>query len=126
MKLLAESKVHFAVRGGGHMPIAGYANTNDGVLIALTKLNARQLSQDKSRVSVGPGNRWEDVYKFLEPEGLVVVGGRVGVVGVPGLILGGGISFFSNQHGFASDNVVSFEVGLCSSVALPGCNSLQK
>jgi hypothetical protein len=29
---------------------------------------------------------------------------------VPGLILGGGISFFSNKHGWACDNVESYEV----------------
>jgi FAD/FMN-containing dehydrogenase len=98
------------VRGGGHMPIPGYANTIGGVLIALTDLNTIQLSADKSSVSVGPGRRWEEVYAYLEPSGLVVLGGRVGIVGVPGLLLGGGISFYSNQHGFASDNVIAYEV----------------
>lgn len=100
----------FAVRGGGHMPIPGYANIIGGVLIGLTDLNQVQLSTDKSYVSVGPGRRWEEVYGYLEPYGLVTLGGRVGIVGVPGLLLGGGISFYSNQHGFASDNVIAFEV----------------
>lgn len=104
----------FAVRGGGHMPIPGYANTIGGVLIGLTDLNQVQLSKDKSYVSVGPGRRWEEVYGYLEPYGLVTLGGRVGIVGVPGLLLGGGISFYSNQHGFASDNVIAFEVVLAS------------
>jgi hypothetical protein len=31
-------------------------------------------------------------------------------VGVPGLVLGGGISFFSNKRGWACDNVASYEV----------------
>jgi hypothetical protein len=31
-------------------------------------------------------------------------------VGIPGLILGGGISFFSNKRGWACDNVASYEV----------------
>jgi FAD/FMN-containing dehydrogenase len=92
------------------MPIPGYANTIGGVLIGLTDLNEIQLSSDKSYVSVGPGRRWEEVYAYLEPYGLVALGGRVGIVGVPGLLLGGGISFYSNQHGFASDNVVAYEV----------------
>jgi FAD/FMN-containing dehydrogenase len=92
------------------MPIPGYAGTNDGVLVALTKLNGLTLSRDKSVLSVGPGRTWGEVYTFLEPHGLIAVGGRVGAVGVPGLILGGGISFYSSQHGFASDNVIAFEV----------------
>jgi FAD/FMN-containing dehydrogenase len=108
----------FAVRGGGHMPIPGYANTDGGVLIGLTNLNQSQLSKDKSIVSVGPGLRWEQVYEYLEPYGLVTLGGRVGLVGVPGLLLGGGISFYSNQHGFAADNVVAFEV-CCESLFCP-------
>lgn len=31
-------------------------------------------------------------------------------VGVSGLVLGGGISFFSNERGWACDNVASYEV----------------
>lgn len=92
------------------MPIPGYADINGGVMIALTNLNQVTLSSDKSIVSVGPGRRWEEVYGVLEPSGLIVLGGRVGLVGVPGLLLGGGISFYSNQYGFASDNVVAYEV----------------
>jgi FAD/FMN-containing dehydrogenase len=108
--ILSGLKATFAVRGGGHMPIPGYANTIGGVLIGLTDLNEIQLSADKSYVSVGPGRRWEEVYGYLEPQGLVALGGRVGIVGVPGLLLGGGISFYSNQYGFASDNVIAYEV----------------
>lgn len=92
------------------MPIPGYANIDGGILVGLTDLNQIKLSSDKSYVSVGPGRRWEEVYDFLEPYGLVALGGREGIVGVPGLLLGGGISFYSNQYGFASDNVIAFEV----------------
>jgi FAD/FMN-containing dehydrogenase len=108
--ILAGLGATFAVRGGGHMPIPGYANTDGGVLIGLTDLNEIQLSADQSYVSVGSGRLWEDVYFYLEQYGLIALGGRVGNVGVPGLILGGGISFYSNQYGFASDNVIAFEV----------------
>jgi FAD/FMN-containing dehydrogenase len=101
----------FAVRGGGHMPLIG-SNSIDapGILLSMTKLKTIVLSEDKTVASIGPGNRWLNVYEYLEPHGLVVVGGRVGQVGVSGLLLGGGISFYSNQYGFASDNVVKYEV----------------
>jgi len=47
-------------------------------------------------------------------------------VGVSGLILGGGISFFSNKYGWACDNVASYEVVTASGViinATPGSYS---
>ncbi|KAH8657883.1 FAD binding domain-containing protein [Xylariales sp. PMI_506] len=105
----------FAVRGGGHMPIPG-ANSIDssGFLISTSNLTTLALSSDNSTVSVGPGNRWINVYDYLEPFGLCAVGGRIGDVGVPGYILGGGISFYSSEYGFGADNVVQFQVVLAS------------
>lgn len=93
------------------MPIANAANINSsGVLLSTFGLSQLQLSKDHSTVNVGPGNRWVDVYKYTEPYGLSTVGGRLGIVGVPGYIIGGGVSFFSNEYGWASANVVSFTV----------------
>lgn len=93
------------------MPIPGYNGIdNTGVLLSSSNLTALALSLDRSTVSVGPGNRWGDVYSYLAPSNLTVVGGRVGRVGVPGLLLGGGISFYSSQYGFASDNVKRYQV----------------
>ncbi|OJD11418.1 hypothetical protein AJ78_07814 [Emergomyces pasteurianus Ep9510] len=112
VEILAASDVKFTVRGGGHMPIPGYGNVDGGVLIVFTSMKQLQLSRDKSFVSVGPGNRWAEVYEYLEPHGLVALGGRLGSVGVPGFLLGGGISFYSNQYGFAANNVVAYEVVL--------------
>lgn len=40
-------------------------------------------------MTVGPGLSWGDVYEQIVPEGLAVGGGRVSIVGVPGLVLGG-------------------------------------
>jgi len=39
-------------------------------------------------------------------------------VGVPGLILGGGISFFSNKLGWACDNVASYEIVTASGLVI--------
>ena len=43
---------------------------------------------------------------------MIVQGGRLAPIGVPGLLLGGGISFYGNQYGFACDSVINFEVVL--------------
>lgn len=94
------------------MPIPGYNGIDStGVLLSSSNLTSMALSSDKSVVSVSPGNRWGDVYSYLAPSKLAAVGGRIGHVGVSGLLLGGGISFYSSQHGFASDNVEKYQVG---------------
>ena len=107
----------FAVRSGGHMPVQGYNSIgSSGVLLSNSNLTTLALSDDKATVSVGAGHRWRDVYSYLEPYELAAVGGRIGNVGVSGLLLGGGISFHSNQYGFGADNVVGYEAVLSSGI----------
>ncbi|EUC47507.1 hypothetical protein COCMIDRAFT_89974 [Bipolaris oryzae ATCC 44560] len=114
---LTQSKL--AVRGGGHMPIPEYNGIGEsGVLVALSNMTRLALSSDQSVLSFGPGNRWRDVYAYLSPFGLAAVGGRVGHVGVAGLLLGGGISFFSSEYGFGSDNVVRYQCVLASGLII--------
>ncbi|KAJ0382843.1 hypothetical protein COL922a_011715 [Colletotrichum nupharicola] len=105
-----DTNTQFAIRGGGHMTIANAANINaPGVLVATSGLSNLVLSDDQSTIEVGAGNTWSDVYRFLEPYKLAVVGGRAGLVGVPGFLLGGGISFFSNEYGWAFANVIQYD-----------------
>lgn len=40
---------------------------------------------------------------------------ELGLVGVPGFLLGGGISFFGNEYGWASANVVQYDVSFMRS-----------
>ncbi|KAF4835756.1 putative FAD-linked oxidoreductase [Colletotrichum tropicale] len=102
----------FAVRGGGHTAIPG-ANSIDGdVLIAFSNMTRLELSAARSHVKLGPGLRWGEVYTALEPYDLTVVGGRVAPVGVSGLLLAGGIGFYSNKYGFSANTVSSYEVVL--------------
>ncbi|WYZ45126.1 hypothetical protein EsH8_VIII_000442 [Colletotrichum jinshuiense] len=114
---LTLSLTKFAVRSGGHMPVVGYNSIgSSGVLLSTSNLTTLALSSDKATVSVGAGLRWRDVYSYVQPSGLAVVGGRIGGVGVSGLLLGGGISFYSNQYGFAADNVVRYQAVLSSGI----------
>ncbi|OJD36055.1 fad binding domain-containing protein [Diplodia corticola] len=109
VKTLVRFNAPFAIKGGGHMAIVGAANIDSsGVLLSSSNLNQLELSEDKSSVAVGPGNKWGDVFDYLEPYGLAVVGGRMSIVGVPGLLLGGGISNFGNEHGWASSNIDAY------------------
>ncbi|KAF2279163.1 FAD-binding domain-containing protein [Westerdykella ornata] len=100
----------FAVRGGTHASFAGASSIEGGITLSMENLNQIKVSSDKKTVDVGPGNRWASTYQALENHGLAVVGGRMSPVGVPGLVLGGGFSFFSNKLGWACDNVAAFEV----------------
>lgn len=105
----------FAVKGGGHAAFKGASNIEDGVAVDLVNLNQITVRPDQKQTSVGPGNRWMDVYSKLEPMGLTVIGGRVSDIG-SGLILGGGISFLSARVGWACDNIDNYQV--CTSILL--------
>ena len=48
------------------------------------------LNEEEGTVEIGAGLTWAEVYAYLVPKGLNVVGGRVGGVGVGGFTLGGG------------------------------------
>ncbi|KAJ5654157.1 hypothetical protein N7490_001160 [Penicillium lividum] len=110
LKALVDADAEFAVRGGGHMGIRGSNNIDGGVLVVMSNLTTLQLSHDESIVSVGPAYRWIDVYNYLADYNLTVAGGRLGPVGVPGLLLAGGINFYGNQVGFACTTVINYEV----------------
>ncbi|KAJ8133562.1 hypothetical protein O1611_g56 [Lasiodiplodia mahajangana] len=96
----------FAIRTQGHAPAAGAANIQNVVTLDLTWLNKTSLSEDYSVASVGAGSAWVDVYRTLNPFNKTVNGGRNGAVGVGGVTLGGGISYYSPQVGWTCDTVV--------------------
>jgi len=82
--------------------------------MVMSNLTTLSLSSDKSILSMGPSHRWGEVYKFLADYDLTVPGGRLSPVGVPGLLLAGGVNFYGNQVGFSADNVIQYEVVLAT------------
>lgn len=90
----------------------GANNINDGVLIAPNGLRDLKVNNADSNIEVGPGNKWVDVYSALAPYGSYTIGGRLKSIGVPGLTLIGGVSYFLNKYGFAMDNVIRYNVVL--------------
>ena len=127
LKTVQQAECPFAIKSGGHSRGVGASNADGGVTIDLVRLNGIQVSKNKKSVVIGAGLRWLDVYQELEKHNLLVVGGRVADVGVGGLLLGGmisylafdhadihkgGISFFSNRHGWGCDNILSYEIVL--------------
>jgi FAD/FMN-containing dehydrogenase len=126
----------FATKGGGHAAWAGASSIEDGITVSMENFKQAKVSSDKTTVDIGPGLRWVNVYTAIEKDGLSVAGGRVSLhtcflsmyalltlgkmapVGVPGLILGGGISHFASKLGWACDNVASFELVTASGLVI--------
>ena len=102
----------FAIRSGGHSPVSGAASIDGGVVIDLSRFDSIALSDDEKSIRVGSGCRWGAISRLLDARGLAVVGGRNSHVGVGGLLLAGGISFFSPQYGFAANCVLEYELVL--------------
>lgn len=65
-------------------------------------------------MSVEPGVHWLSAYQALDPVNISVPGGRIGIVGAGGLLLGGGCSHFMYRVGLACDSVVGHEVVLAN------------
>lgn len=102
----------FSVRSGGHATFIGASNINGGVTIDLRGLDSISLNPDDSTVSVGVGATWGSVYSYLDPMNQSVVGAGAYSVGVGGVTIGGGISYFGPRYGWTCDTVVKFEVVL--------------
>ncbi|TRX90561.1 hypothetical protein FHL15_008534 [Xylaria flabelliformis] len=108
------STCQFAIRSGGHAPAANAANIDGGVTFDLRRLNSITVSPSRSTVSIGVGNTWDTVYAKLDALNLSVTGGRSAGVGVGGLSLGGGMSFFGTRYGWTADTVINHEVVLAN------------
>ncbi|KAK2755483.1 hypothetical protein FQN54_006420 [Arachnomyces sp. PD_36] len=126
LPIIQEARSPFAVISAGHMPVPGAASTSEGVLISMSALNQLEYDSGNSTIAhIGPGNKWADVYDWVAQSGRAVNGGRYGQVGVGGLLLGGGIGYFSSKLGWSADSVVQFEVVLANaSVVLVNPTSL--
>lgn len=113
--MIKEHDSKFAVRSGGHMSVPGAQSIDQGVMISMSKFNARSLNDDKSVASIGPGQLWGAVYDWLAQfDGLAVNGGRYPMVGVGGVLLGGGMGYFAGQRGWSVDDIVGWEVVLAN------------
>ncbi|KAK3295294.1 uncharacterized protein B0H64DRAFT_322350 [Chaetomium fimeti] len=112
VKTLVGAQQPFAVRSGGHFLWAGSNNIEGGTTVDLGQLNRVVYNAASDTVAIGPACRWKEVYAELHKHGRAVAGSREGNVGVAGLLLGGGNTFFTARRGFACDGVVAYEVVL--------------
>ncbi|KAL5114029.1 hypothetical protein ACEQ8H_008085 [Pleosporales sp. CAS-2024a] len=119
-KLHAESSLDYGDlvdnNCGGHNPNVGFSSVgSEGVLIDLAKMDKISLATNGTVASIEPGNRWGRVYRTLSLQDKMAVGGRANDIGVGGLLLGGGLSYWSSIHGMACTKVVNYEIVLGNS-----------
>ncbi|CAJ2502841.1 Uu.00g102350.m01.CDS01 [Anthostomella pinea] len=110
--LVKTNGCQFAIRSGGHTCYPGSNNIVDGVTIDLGLMSQTEYNPETKLASIRPGGQWTGVYNTLEKLGVMVAGGREGLVGVGGLLTGGGKTYYTCRVGFACDQVVNYEVVL--------------
>ena len=96
----------FAIKAGGAAPAIGSSTLKGGVVIDLGLFREITVSKDKSRVVIGAGLKWMDVYNALQPQGLTVAGGRTLPVGVGGLSLQGMLDTYYENCELLTDLVL--------------------
>ncbi|KAE8152546.1 hypothetical protein BDV25DRAFT_61515 [Aspergillus avenaceus] len=85
----------------------GFSSASAGdVVVNMSAFDEFHLDA-QSKLTIGAGQTWADVYKKLGEVGLEygVVGARTPCVGVAGTIVRGGFSWLSSEHGCISDPV---------------------
>ena len=100
------------IRSGGH-GVSGRSTNDGGVVIDVGGLRSIEVLDEQRRlVRVGPGARWQEVARALEPYGWAITSGDYGGVGVGGLATAGGIGFLGREHGLTIDQLVAVELVL--------------
>ena len=110
----AREHVHLplGIRSGGH-GISGRSTNDGGLVIDVGGLNDITVLDEAARlVRIGPGARWRDVARVLQPHGWALSSGDYGGVGVGGLATAGGIGFLSRKHGLTIDHLRAVEMVL--------------
>ncbi len=114
MKVIVANQCEFVVRGGGHNANIGANSIDNGVSIDLSRLNHTSLAADRSFVSLGAGTTWGQAYDAFNSSNIGFPGGICEDVSAGGVSLGGGQSLFQPKVGWATDNIVNYEVVLAS------------
>ncbi|KAI0412610.1 FAD-binding domain-containing protein [Xylaria grammica] len=113
IKALVNAHQKFAVRSGGSN-FWPSNNIDGGVTIDLGRMNSIEYDPGTETVKLGAGVVAGQIYESLAKHGRAVGAAREASVGITGLALAGGITLFTARHGFACDQVVSYEIVLAN------------
>ncbi len=97
------------VRGGGHS-VAGYAVSNDGLLIDLSRMKGIWIDPLKSIAQAQAGLTLGEFIHATQLFGLATPVGNVSGTGLAGLTLGGGLGWLMGKYGLTIDNLLSVDL----------------
>jgi FAD/FMN-containing dehydrogenase len=80
------------------------------LLLRTRSLDRIDIDTTGGTATVGAGVTWGELLAGLDGTGLVALAGSNPDPSVVGLILGGGVSWFTRKHGFTANSVVAFDV----------------
>jgi hypothetical protein len=105
------ASVPVSVYGGGH-DWEGRSFRDDTVVLDISAMTLIEIDREKREAVIGGGVTAGQLNEAAGSEGLAVVIGSDGAVGMAGLLLGGGYGPLMTRYGLACDNLLSAEVVL--------------
>ena len=109
LRLVRETGLPVAVRGGGHN-VAGFGTCDDGVVLDLSPMAAVRVDPAARTARVEPGAVWAELDRETQAFGLAVTGGVMSTTGVAGFTLGGGVGWLQRKLGLACDSLRSADL----------------
>jgi glutamate synthase domain-containing protein 2/FAD/FMN-containing dehydrogenase/ferredoxin len=106
-----EHKIPLTLRGAGTWGYGGAVPTRGGILIDLGLMDTIEVNPETLQLTVGPGARFLDIQKKLEPFGLdlfTIASGKGGTL--IGWIATGGMGIGTFRHGPVRNQIVSLRV----------------
>ena len=106
-----EHKIPLTVRGAGTWGYGGAVPTRGGMLIDLGLMDSIEVNPKTLQLTVGPGARFLDIQKKLEPYGLdlyTIASGKGGTL--IGWIATGGMGIGTFRHGPVRNQIISLRV----------------
>jgi FAD/FMN-containing dehydrogenase len=91
-----------------HRGHAARTTLDGALLLRMRRLDAIDIS--RRTATVGAGVNWGELLARLDDTGLVALAGSNPDPSVVGLVLGGGVSWFTRKHGFTANSVVGFDM----------------
>ncbi|KAK3376223.1 hypothetical protein B0T24DRAFT_699510 [Lasiosphaeria ovina] len=110
VKIAGQHKIPFLATNAGHGAATGYGDVQNALNINLAHFNSVSIDVAKSRMTVGGGTKFGDVFDPLFAVGKELQTGNTWCVGVMGATLGGGIGAFQGLHGLVIDSLESVEM----------------
>ncbi|GAA2392235.1 FAD-binding oxidoreductase [Nonomuraea africana] len=107
VRLAGKEGLAVTAQPSGHGASGDVADT---ILLRTHGLTTLEIDPVAKVARVGAGVRWGRLQAAAAAHGLTGLPGSSPVVTVTGYTLGGGLSWFSRKHGFASSSVRSFDI----------------